>query len=691
MAVLAVIVFHLRRDWLPGGFAGVDVFFVISGFLITRAILADLSAGTFSRGEFYRRRVKRISLPMLAVVLVVVVAAQLLLMPEDATRVAWSGIASVLSVVNVYFWLWLNRDYFARVAAEIPLLHLWSLGVEEQFYLVWPWVVPWLVEKTFAGSVPGALLADREGSSLSSDAPTRFRSGRRMALLAIVTVVSFGAGDLLSPGASSFAYYMLPTRAGELLIGAFLAFAIADGVLAAPGPALREVAGVAGGALVLGSFAWLSESQPFPGWRAIPPTLGAGLVLLSGQGAPSLVSRILSAGPLVAVGAVSYPAYLWHWPLIAFWVYGFRVVGNAAALGIFAATFVLAAASRRWIEIPARGTTESPGRVVLLQWLVPGAVVVAAAVLAIATSGYGPRILSKRYVDGLAAVDRLLGLSPLPDRVCQRGNPDPGLLAAERCEIGAAGAPEGVLLWGDSHAGHSVAMLEVIARAAGFRFRNFETPGCAPVLDAPGRFAVRARAENCERASRLVATELDRYPVVVLGVAWTAYETMGGLEAIFSTVRRLVASGHHVILLGQVPFFPRSYDPECPPKALSFPGLDCSLQTTAPIEPKVLRIDARVRDFAARTPGVSYFDANPELCPQGVCAIFGDDGAALYRDPSHLTLAGSKRLGEAVLRERGIPPPFDRVREWLEEARRRIRVGGDSPANAASGPGISGR
>ena len=170
--MLVVLFYHAKLSLFPAGYLGVDVFFVISGFLITRAILDDLSAGTFSRAEFYRRRVKRISLPMLAVVLVVVVAAQVVMLPKDATRAAWSGIASVLSVANVYFWLWLNRDYFAREAAEIPLLHLWSLGVEEQFYLVWPWVVPWLVEKTFAGSVAGARPGDVQP-------PRNRRSGRR--------------------------------------------------------------------------------------------------------------------------------------------------------------------------------------------------------------------------------------------------------------------------------------------------------------------------------------------------------------------------------------------------------------------------------------------------------------------------------------------------------------------------------
>ncbi|MBU6282589.1 acyltransferase, partial [bacterium] len=525
------------------------------------------------------------------------------------------------------------------------------------------------------GEIGGATAGTEPGPA------SRGITAGRAFLVALVAAASFAAGDPAFSPSPSFAYYMLPTRAGGLLVGAMLAFAVAAGVLASPGRAFRETVGWFGAALLLGSFVLLSDREPYPGWRAIPPALGAVLVLLSGQGAPSLVSRALSVGPLVAVGLVSYAAYLWHWPLIAFWIYGFRRVGDAAALGILATTFVLAGASRRWIEGPARRTSASPGRVALVQWVVPGAVVLAVAALAIATGGFGPRALSKRYVDGLAAADLHLRTTLGSESVCQHMRPDAGLLEADRCVTGAPAAPGGVLLWGDSHAGHYVGMLDVIARASGFRFRNFPTSGCPPVLDRPGRFAKWDRRAYCDRSSRQVARDLDRYPVVVLGVAWAAYEAAGGIEAVFETARRLVASGHRVILLGQVQFFPGAWgmwDPDCPRKALSFPGLACSRRVGAPIEPEILRIDERVRDFAQRTPGVSYFDANEESCPDGTCRLYGEDGVALYSDLWHLSMAGSMRLGEAVLRSRGVPPPFDQVPAWLADAAR----GSSSPPRA---------
>jgi peptidoglycan/LPS O-acetylase OafA/YrhL len=295
VGVLAVIVFHLRKRWLPGGFAGVDVFFVISGFLITRAIVEDLSAGVFSRTEFYRRRVKRISLPMLAVVLATVAFAQVALLPKDALATAWSGVAAVLSGANVYFWRALDRSYFAPGTDEVPLLHLWSLGVEEQFYLLWPWVVPWILGRrgTAHGGASG-LAAHVEDESPRRDAATASLPAGRMALMAAVALASFLLGDALFGSAPYFAYYMLPTRVGELLVGAILAFAVAGGALQAPGSLLREAAGAAGARAGLARAA--VGKQAVPGMaRARADGRGGTLAALRTRDAERRVSRALPA------------------------------------------------------------------------------------------------------------------------------------------------------------------------------------------------------------------------------------------------------------------------------------------------------------------------------------------------------------------------------------------------------------
>lgn len=304
VAVLAVIAFHLRGNRMPGGFTGVDVFFVISGFLITSQILAETISSRFSYAEFYRRRIRRIAPAMLVVVLVTVVAAQLFLLPEDATATARSALWSIAGLANVWFWRNLDTGYFAEDSATVPLLHLWSLGIEEQFYLLWPPLLRLLVG---ARHRPGPPARERIAPGFAASTS-----------LVAVASGSYALGSVLASRAPAFAYYMLPTRAGELLLGALVALVVRGGVAKRIPPRLADGLGIAGLVSIGGSFLLLSGNDPFPGWLALPPTLGAALVILSGEAHLGPTTKALSGGPLVGVGLLSYSLYLWHWPFIAF-------------------------------------------------------------------------------------------------------------------------------------------------------------------------------------------------------------------------------------------------------------------------------------------------------------------------------------------------------------------------------------
>ncbi len=206
IAVLSVIVFHIDAALLPGGFVGVDVFFVISGYLITGNIVQELNSGRFSLLEFYRRRVKRIAPAMLVVTAVVMLAAYLLMLPEQLRDTGKSAVFSLASLANVYFWLYQDTGYFAQSSLELPLLHLWSLGVEEQFYLLWPLLLVAVYRR-----------ADKLTLVLA---------------MAACAVASFWMGSALFEQAPSFVYYMLPSRAGELLLGALVAVLVNERLLA---------------------------------------------------------------------------------------------------------------------------------------------------------------------------------------------------------------------------------------------------------------------------------------------------------------------------------------------------------------------------------------------------------------------------------------------------------------------------
>lgn len=196
LAVLAVVIFHINKGWLPGGFVGVDIFFVISGFLITGILKREQDKSIFSFANFYMRRIRRILPAALTTILITLIVGIFVLLPSDLKELGKSSLASVFSVANIYFWLFLDTGYFADSSETVPLLHMWSLGVEEQFYLIWPAIM---------------LLTYKFG-------------GRRLLIFvaAALAIVSFVIGEHFILTDQSFAYYMLPSRAGELLFGAIL-------------------------------------------------------------------------------------------------------------------------------------------------------------------------------------------------------------------------------------------------------------------------------------------------------------------------------------------------------------------------------------------------------------------------------------------------------------------------------------
>ena len=270
LAVLAVVIFHFNKDWLPGGFVGVDIFFVISGFLITGIIARQHAAGTFSFGEFYMRRVRRILPAAFFVTLCTLVFGLAFMLPDDAKALSSSAIATTLSAANIYFWKFLDTSYFAASSDTVPLLHMWSLGVEEQFYLIWPALL--LLTLKFGGRVMAVGAAS------------------------VLAAASFWYGEHVLVSDPTFAYYMLPSRGGELLIGS-LAYFACDAIKGNASRLASEAIGLLGFALVAWSLAFIRETEGFPGFISLTPALGAALVIASGSIRKTVVSSTLSPNP----------------------------------------------------------------------------------------------------------------------------------------------------------------------------------------------------------------------------------------------------------------------------------------------------------------------------------------------------------------------------------------------------------
>lgn len=619
IAVLAVVLFHIDPDWVPGGFAGVDIFFVISGFIITRLIAHDVAAGTFSLRNFYLRRVKRIAPVLMAVIAVTLMAGQIVLIPEHLKELAQSAVASVLSAANIFFTYGVDTGYFADDNTTRPLLHLWSLGVEEQFYLIWPVIV--------------------------SAALMRFSLSRVLIVTAAAFVVFLMLSETLAQTAPVFAYYMLPSRAFQLLAGALIALSC---VQAGHRLSLYRIglnfAGMAGVFAVALSLAFIGESKTFPGINALPATLGAALIILSGIRSDGLVARILSLRPLVLIGTISYSLYLWHWPIVAYLHYALVPMTLPVKLGALAVMFMLSAASFLLIEAPCRKSA-LPARIILKRQLVmPAVALCAVSALFIVTQGFGVRLLDRAYVEQVSKL--AAGIKPAHDYpyICQRERIRAADMTDPRCIINGTSEPD-VLLWGDSNAAHYVGLIGELARKEGIGFRNIAHASCPPTTSAPSMSTARRFRAECIESRNLVKSHLDRYTTIIVAGAWSVYRPY---EDLYSAMRNLIeelrAKGKTVVILGEIVRFP-DFDRYCKIKELLLP-LDCQAKGMRERRPKQ-RVNDALRALAIEK-GAHYVDFNDLICPNGSCSAHHRD-EALYYDGSHLSMSGSWTLGRMAV------------------------------------------
>lgn len=628
IAVLSIVLFHVDATWLPGGFVGVDIFFVISGYLITGNLLKAMQPGTFSFTDFYRRRIKRIMPAMLFVTLISLVAGQFILLPDDLNKLAESAIASALSAANVYFTYFLDTSYFAPETAHQPLLHLWSLGVEEQFYLIWP----------------AALLA-------------LYKMKRRALLLLSITTVaalSFLLAELLLSTAPMFAYYMLPTRAGQLLLGASCSVLASQYSLR--GNAMQLLLQATGCALAAVSLFSLNEEIRYPGLNALPITIGTALLLLGGAGYTTSIGKLLSWKPVSSIGLISYSMYLWHWPLLAYSRYALGELSLTYKLALITVLVCLSGVTYAFIETPYRRSQQGFRRLILRQFVVPAAFVCTFSVLILQTDGLGLYAIGSDYKSALNDLPQRAGDETY---VCQRTRVTAGYLRQPECIIGAeysgpdnqpsARNEPNILLWGDSNAAHYVGFIGELADEYGFAFRNIAHGMCLPILDRPEQFAPSRRALDCEASGIAVRSQLEHYQTVIISGAWMRpiERFPNFLPSLETTVRSLMNEGKRVIILGRVPFIP-AVDGLCAAKAIKLAFLNCKDRSNVPRK-EVESYNSLLRDLAKNT-GASYYDVSRFICSNDACSSYLQD-KQLYRDPGHIGHQGSIILGSLARKD----------------------------------------
>ncbi len=602
VAVLAVLIHHLGPDWLPGGYTGVDVFFVISGFLITTLVHGDVAAKKFSFRGFYKRRINRI-LPALVVVIgTTALFSVVILSPRDLVLYAKSAVASLVGASNIFFWREYG-NYFDANTSEATLLHTWTIGVEEQFYLLWPAFVLILV---------------------------RLKGGWVLATAALAAVLALVASEWGAQHFASASYYLLPTRFFELAIGGTLAFWLRGRTN--PAPRTATVSGILGFVLLGAGLLFLAPGSSFPGVNALLPCLGAALVIYAGTNRRSASARLLATAPLVAIGLASYSIYLWHWPVIAYLRYVGITIDAVVAVGVVIFVAIASFATWRFVEGPLRrsGSQQTFRRVAVLRLVVPATAFAVFALMMMRTGGMPGRFDSEvSSLEGMVAThpDELRAGCHVPAALYSTP-PDTS------CRLGQPTAPLDGILLGDSIANAYSGMVDVMAQSEGLAFMDYTMDGCPPI---PGYVTqgLSSHADDClarnERAFGYV--ENVGFRRVILAASWPTDDDAGRL--ITGAIDRLLAVGIHVDVVLKNPQIPGGAT--CPIRRLMY---GTAWSCTAPEQPEATVWASIQRQH----PQVTFIRPADVICRSGTCDPVLDN-IDLYRDDIHLNDVGSRLVG----------------------------------------------
>ena len=632
VAVLSVVLYHLNKAWVPGGYVGVDIFFVISGFLITRNIWGEMVTGRFSLANFYLRRIRRIAPAFLVMTIVTVSTGAVLLLPNDLLSLAKSALWGGVSLSNVYFWRHLDTSYFAESSDQVPLLHTWSLGVEEQFYFIWPTLLllALLVPKRRVGA---------------------------LAIAAIICVASFVCGELTNVIAQKFSYYMLPARAGELMIGALVALWGAARTKSLSTPLRRvwltETLATFGVGFVAYSLYMLNDASKFPGVNAIFPCVGAALLMLAGEFDSRVVKALLTSRLVVFVGLISYSLYLWHWPVLAFTRYFYGTVESMRAVVAIIAMLVFSVLSYRYVELPTRHWRGRPIKQVFALYVAPSAALCLFAMAIVSTGGFKKQIESTQsYRDGVARVEKYTAPAYEFHYNCQLSAFDPSILRATRCIVGVstgtgAVAEPGMLLWGDSEAAHYIGLIAQIAKRGDFNFRNATHSACPPVFG--GDYSAAPYKAGCDKFRPYIESAVmsGAFRTILISGAWSNYDAIPGFRKDFEhTLDEITSKGVHVVIIGQAPYF-SNYNRNCELRGLRIGRVDCGRRLAIP-DTGETKINRFLASTALTRSGVTYLGVRDFICHNKICNPY-IGGRPVYYDGSHLSMDGSWAIGEKLL------------------------------------------
>lgn len=613
MAVFLVVLFHLGTP-VRGGFVGVDVFFVISGYLIPSVILAELRAGSFSFRGFYERRIRRILPAFLAMLMVTMVLACRFLTPAELATYGSAQTAAIFSVSNIFFHN--KAGYFASPSTLTPLLHTWSLGVEEQFYIVFPLLIVLVYRK-----VPRLL------------AP----------ILGVLGVASFVAAVVMVAKDANSAFFYAPPRAWEFLIGALLATGSLPKIR---GILYRNFVSAAGLYFILWAALNYKDGTPFPGLAALAPCVGAALIIAGGETGSSLVGAMLSLRPVVFLGLISYSIYLWHWPLLVFQrtdkvLFAQAELTPGTKVAFIILVVMVATVSWAFVEEPIRRGRFRPAPRVLVTVTVSVVAVLAIASVCLRISGGLPGRfppLAQRvgaytnYDRGPSTRDGICYLQPTAVFADFRADP---------CLLQHRGR-KSILLAGDSHAAALYPGLAEVFKNDDILQANVSSCRASTVEPADSA-KICVDLNSFLFGSYLTAHHVD---VLLLSGRWTTND----FGALTRTIQFAREHGISVVLVGPGIEFDQGL-----PRLLAVALRDGDVEEAAAhrdLGPE--RLDAMMAKLAVSDWRVPYISIYQDLCTP-VCPMYAAPEVPLLFDSNHFTAAGAALMAKSMLVRHQLP------------------------------------